>query len=163
MGGVKINEHPRFGRSLWGAPMGGGGGGVDMGNMLGWAGVGRQLQGSRFCGVFGSKEKLLIPLLPPLLCVVCCCRYCCCCYTLLLFTAAAGQVLKEDGSIIRGLYAAGEVSGGLHGANRLGGNSLAECVVFGRIAGQQAAQRVLPEAVVLPGRELSQRQPVSAM
>ena len=38
-----------------------------------------------------------------------------------------------------GLYSAGENSGGVHGHNRLGGNSLLECVVFGRIAGQQAA------------------------
>jgi fumarate reductase flavoprotein subunit len=68
-------------------------------------------------------------------------------------------VLKQDGSVIRGLYAAGEVSGGLHGANRLGGNSLAECVVFGRIAGQQAAQHVLPTTVVLPGRDLSSQAP----
>ena len=81
---------------------------------------------------------------------------------LLLFSM---QVLKADGSVVRGMYAAGEVSGGLHGANRLGGNSLAECVVFGRIAGQQAAQHVLPQAVVLQGRGLSraQQQPVSAM
>lgn len=40
---------------------------------------------------------------------------------------------------VRGLYAAGEVSAGLHGANRLGGNSLVETLVFGRIAGEQAA------------------------
>ncbi|OMH83381.1 Fumarate reductase 2 [Zancudomyces culisetae] len=49
------------------------------------------------------------------------------------------QVLKEDGSPISGLYAAGEVTGGLHGANRLGGNSLLECVVYGSEAGKQAA------------------------
>jgi Aspartate oxidase len=36
---------------------------------------------------------------------------------------------------IRGLYAAGEVTGGVHGNNRLAGNSLLECCVFGRIAG----------------------------
>lgn len=42
-----------------------------------------------------------------------------------------GQVLKKDESIINGLYAIGEVSGGVHGQNRLGGNSLLECVVFG--------------------------------
>ena len=41
---------------------------------------------------------------------------------------------------VEGLYAAGEVTSGLHGANRLGGNSLAEIVVFGRFAGQSAAE-----------------------
>jgi len=41
--------------------------------------------------------------------------------------------------VLPGLHAAGEVTGGLHGANRLGGNSLLECVVFGRIAGQNSA------------------------
>lgn len=41
---------------------------------------------------------------------------------------------------LQGLYAAGEVTGGLHGANRMGGNALSECVVFGSIAGSQAAQ-----------------------
>jgi len=40
---------------------------------------------------------------------------------------------------IMGLFAAGEVTGGVHGGNRLGGNSLLECVVFGRIAGDRAA------------------------
>ncbi|KAJ1786164.1 hypothetical protein LPJ59_005987 [Coemansia sp. RSA 2399] len=49
---------------------------------------------------------------------------------------------RSDGQPIPGLFAAGEVTGGLHGANRLGGNSLLECVVFGRRAGQQAAAAV---------------------
>lgn len=40
---------------------------------------------------------------------------------------------------ILGLFGAGEVTGGVHGKNRLGGNSLLECVVFGRIAGDRAA------------------------
>src|SRR5690606_8329574 len=40
---------------------------------------------------------------------------------------------------VEGLFAAGEVTGGLHGANRLGGNSLAEVLVFGRRAGEAAA------------------------
>ena len=49
------------------------------------------------------------------------------------------QVLGEDGAVIEGLFAAGEVAGGVHGANRLGGNAVADFVVFGRIAGQSAA------------------------
>ena len=49
------------------------------------------------------------------------------------------EVLKEDGSIIPGLFAAGEVTGGVHGANRLGGTAVADFVVFGRIAGTSAA------------------------
>lgn len=55
-----------------------------------------------------------------------------------LITPAA-QVVGVNGNIIPGLYAAGEVSGGVHGNNRLAGNSLLECVVFGRIAGSSAA------------------------
>lgn len=42
---------------------------------------------------------------------------------------------------IEGLYAAGEVTGGLHGANRLGGNSLAEILIFGKRAGHAAVER----------------------
>ncbi len=50
------------------------------------------------------------------------------------------QVINENGQIIPGLYAAGEVTGGIHGANRLGGNALTDTVVFGRIAGDSASQ-----------------------
>ena len=50
------------------------------------------------------------------------------------------QVLKADGSIIPGLYAAGEVTGGIHGSNRVGGNALTDGVVFGIIAGKNAAE-----------------------
>ena len=50
------------------------------------------------------------------------------------------QVSDKNGKPIPGLYAAGEVTGGVHGANRLGGNSVADTVVFGRIAGREAAQ-----------------------
>ena len=49
------------------------------------------------------------------------------------------QVIDENGSVIPHLYAAGEVTGGIHGANRLGGNALLDTVVFGRIAGESAA------------------------
>jgi len=50
------------------------------------------------------------------------------------------QVLKEDGSVIPGLFAAGEVTGGVHGANRLGGNAVADFTVFGKIAGEKASE-----------------------
>ncbi|WKF79868.1 flavocytochrome c [Lactiplantibacillus plantarum] len=49
----------------------------------------------------------------------------------------ATQVLNQDERPIAGLFAAGEVVGGLHGNNRIGGNSIAETVIFGRQAGQQ--------------------------
>ena len=49
------------------------------------------------------------------------------------------HVINTDGEIIPGLFAAGEVTGGVHGANRLGGNAVADFVVFGRIAGAEAA------------------------
>ncbi len=49
------------------------------------------------------------------------------------------QVLTTDGKPIPGLFAAGEVTGGLHGANRLGGNGVADIVVNGRLAGLAAA------------------------
>jgi succinate dehydrogenase/fumarate reductase flavoprotein subunit len=58
--------------------------------------------------------------------------------------AAVLRELKEhdDGRFqqVKGLFAAGEVAGGVHGSNRLAGNSLLECVVFGRTAGAAAAQ-----------------------
>ena len=50
------------------------------------------------------------------------------------------QVLKEDGSTIPGLYAAGEVTGGIHGQNRIGGNAVADIMVFGRQAGEQSSK-----------------------
>jgi len=48
------------------------------------------------------------------------------------------QVLDVNGNVIPGFFAAGEVTGGIHGGNRLGGNAIADIVVFGRIAGQNA-------------------------
>jgi flavocytochrome c len=51
-----------------------------------------------------------------------------------------GEVLGRDGRPIPGLFAAGEVCGGVHGANRLGGSSLLGCVVFGRVAGDTASR-----------------------
>ena len=49
------------------------------------------------------------------------------------------RVYNESGEIIENLYAAGEVTGGIHGTNRLGGNALTDTIVFGRIAGESAA------------------------
>jgi succinate dehydrogenase/fumarate reductase flavoprotein subunit len=50
------------------------------------------------------------------------------------------RVLRADGTPIPGLFAAGEVTGGVHGRNRLGGNAGTEVLVFGKIAGESAAQ-----------------------
>ncbi|MFP4508929.1 MAG: flavocytochrome c [Spirochaetota bacterium] len=49
------------------------------------------------------------------------------------------EVRDTNGDVVPGLYAAGEATGGVHGANRLGGNALADIIVFGRIAGENAA------------------------
>ncbi len=54
----------------------------------------------------------------------------------------ASEVLKADEERIPGLYAAGEVTGGVHGGNRIGGNAVLDIVVFGRIAGQNAAEYI---------------------
>ncbi|KAG5646837.1 hypothetical protein DXG03_002214 [Asterophora parasitica] len=56
------------------------------------------------------------------------------------------RVLTQTGKPIAGLFAAGEVAGGVHGANRLGGSSLLGCVVFGRVAGDAAAAYLLQAA-----------------
>jgi flavocytochrome c len=52
-----------------------------------------------------------------------------------------GRVIGLDRKPIKGLFAAGEVVGGIHGACRLGSCAITECLVFGRIAGQNAAGR----------------------
>lgn len=55
----------------------------------------------------------------------------------------ASRVIGQAGKAIPGLYAGGEVAGGVHGANRLGGSSLLGCVVFGRVCGDTAASYLL--------------------
>ncbi|MCI1820342.1 MAG: flavocytochrome c, partial [Carnobacterium maltaromaticum] len=52
------------------------------------------------------------------------------------------EVLTKEGTSIKGLYAAGELTGGLHGENRIGGNSVAEIIIFGRQAGIKSAEFV---------------------
>ena len=54
----------------------------------------------------------------------------------------ATEVINTSGNVIKGLFAAGEVTGGVHGANRLGGNAITDIIVFGRIAGRQSAEFV---------------------
>jgi fumarate reductase flavoprotein subunit len=51
------------------------------------------------------------------------------------------RAIDEAGDVIPGLYAAGEVTGGIHGGNRLGGNAIADTIVFGRIAGKSVAAK----------------------
>ncbi|CAD2222092.1 flavoprotein subunit-like protein [Angomonas deanei] len=53
------------------------------------------------------------------------------------------EVLDASGKPIKGLFCAGEAAGGVHGKNRLGGNSLLDCVVYGRVAGEAASSYLL--------------------
>jgi flavocytochrome c len=77
-----------------------------------------------------------------------------------------GNVLKEDGTIVEGLHGAGEVTGGVHGNNRLGGNSLLECAVYGGIVGRNIPvdeSRVLPDSTTdqkAIDRKRNQNEPV---
>ncbi len=57
------------------------------------------------------------------------------------------EVIDTEGNVIPGLYAAGETTGGVHGGNRIGGNAVCDFVVFGRIAGANAAEYALAAAV----------------
>ena len=52
---------------------------------------------------------------------------------------SSAEVISTDGNVIPGLFAAGETTGGIHGGNRVGGNAVCDFIVFGRIAGQSAA------------------------
>merc|ERR1719460_2811937 len=58
---------------------------------------------------------------------------------------ANSNVVNTEGRAIQGLYAAGEIAGGVDGNNRLGGNSLLDCVVFGRVSGKHCAEYMLGE------------------
>ncbi|MNW44728.1 Fumarate reductase flavoprotein subunit precursor [compost metagenome] len=59
------------------------------------------------------------------------------------------EVLKSDGTKINGLYAAGEAAGGVHGANRLGGNAVADIIIYGRQAGIKSAELALKNGSLL--------------
>lgn len=58
-----------------------------------------------------------------------------------LYTTPRAEVVNVDGKVIPGLYAAGEATGGVHGAVRLGSNATTDCIVNGRIAGMEVAKR----------------------
>ena len=49
------------------------------------------------------------------------------------------EVIDVNGNVVEGLYAAGEVCGGIHAGNRLGGNAVADAFIFGKIAGENAS------------------------
>lgn len=57
------------------------------------------------------------------------------------------QILNSEGKPFEGLYACGELAGGVHGANRLGGSSLLGCVVYGRVAGDTASNYLFQKAL----------------
>jgi flavocytochrome c len=67
------------------------------------------------------------------------------------------QVLNQDKKPFDGLFACGEVAGGVHGANRLGGSSLLGCVVYGRVAGDTASNYLFQQALKGQGAGAAQR------
>ena len=75
---------------------------------------------------------------------------------------AKSQVINTSGKPIEGLWASGEVAGGVHGANRLGGSSLLGCVVFGRVAGDEASQYLFKQlsSGQIAGQRLNQGEPL---
>jgi succinate dehydrogenase/fumarate reductase flavoprotein subunit len=71
------------------------------------------------------------------------------------------RVVGKDGKPIPGLFASGEVAGGVHGANRLGGSSLLGCVVFGRVSGDSAAAYLLQQTSAISDKAASRLGAVS--
>jgi fumarate reductase (CoM/CoB) subunit A len=70
------------------------------------------------------------------------------------YTMGGVRINKNCETRVEGLYAAGEVTSGVHGANRIGGNALTEIIVFGAIAGQQAAEHAKRAKLSIIGKEL---------
>ncbi|PGG95744.1 hypothetical protein AJ79_09897 [Helicocarpus griseus UAMH5409] len=67
------------------------------------------------------------------------------------------QVLNAEKKPFEGLFACGELAGGVHGANRLGGSSLLGCVVYGRVAGDSASQHLFQKLLSDPSATASSR------
>ena len=142
-GGLQTAVHGHWGGGLQTAVHGHGGGGLqtavkhasDVGVWYDATGVDHDPLRTRYadtvrryaeCGVDITREPMLVAPAP---------------HTSLggLVIDARCRVLDASGAPVPGLFAAGEVTGGLHGANRIGGNAGTEVLVFGRIAGAEAA------------------------
>jgi cytochrome b involved in lipid metabolism len=67
------------------------------------------------------------------------------------------EILNSEGKPFEGLFACGELAGGVHGANRLGGSSLLGCVVYGRVAGDTASNYLFQKALNNVGGAAAQR------
>jgi flavocytochrome c len=67
------------------------------------------------------------------------------------------QVVNSSGGAFEGLFVCGELAGGVHGANRLGGSSLLGCVVYGRVAGDSAAKYLFNKVLTQGSSAASQR------
>jgi len=67
------------------------------------------------------------------------------------------QVLNQEQKPFDGLFACGELAGGVHGANRLGGSSLLGCVVYGRVAGRSASKYLFQKTLSQDGSSAAQR------
>ncbi|EER28428.1 hypothetical protein D8B26_004773 [Coccidioides posadasii str. Silveira] len=67
------------------------------------------------------------------------------------------QVLNKEGKPFDGLFVCGELAGGVHGANRLGGSSLLGCVVYGRVAGDSASEYLFQQVLSNPGATAQSR------
>merc|ERR1712127_758595 len=103
----------------------------------GKTGSGKKFYHNIITGSAVAKEEFYVAIITPVI------HYCMGGLEIDVNSAVYGQ----DGNIIQGLYAAGEVAGGVHGNNRLGGNSLLDCVVFGRVSGKHACKWILGKDV----------------
>ena len=77
-------------------------------------------------------------------------------------TNVKAQALDWEGKVIPGLYAAGEITGGIHGTNRVGGNAVLDCFVFGQIAGENAAKEVACRVLQVSRLRSAGRRPLSS-
>merc|ERR1712012_922785 len=100
----------------------------------GKTGSGKKLYHNIIPGSAVAKEEFYVAIITPVI------HYC---MGGLEIDVDSAVLSTSTGVAIPGLYAAGEVAGGVHGNNRLGGNSLLDCVVFGRVAGAAAAKYIL--------------------